>query len=61
MAFEEMGRESALKYTTYIIDQLTGFSTTGERLSYIDQKIKEESRDPHMVALLRSLKRLLTK
>jgi hypothetical protein len=60
IAFEEMGRESALKYTTSIIDQLTGFTTTGERLSFIDQKIKEESRDPHMVTLLRSLKRLLS-
>lgn len=60
MAFEEMGRESALKYTTTIIDELTGYKTTGERLSFIDQKIKEASRDPHMVNLLRSLKRLLS-
>jgi len=59
-AFEEMGRESALKYTTTIIDQLTGYKTIGERLSFIDQKIKEASRDPHMVTLLKSLRRLLS-
>jgi hypothetical protein len=58
-AFEQMGRDSALKYTKTIVDQLAGYKTTSERLSFIEQKIKEASRDPLMVALLNSLKRLL--
>jgi hypothetical protein len=58
-AFEQMGRDSALKYATTIINQLTGFKTSNERLSFIEQKIRESSRDPYMVSLLNSLKGLI--
>ncbi len=58
-AFEQMGRDSALKYATDIIDRLTGFKTSNEQLSFIEQKIKESSRDPYMVRLLNSLKGLI--
>jgi len=58
-AFEQMGRESALKYATSVIDRLNGYKTGDERLSFIDQKIRESSQDPHMVSLLKSLKNLI--
>ena len=55
-AFEQMGRESAINFVVKVINNLSGYSTPQERLSYLDQEIAKAGSDELSIVLLRSLK-----